>query len=81
MIYDGRNIAMAKCYNSIKHLLKKFPLISLTRKTNSRTHCKIQTETQSSESRADSCLYREHIWGLGGQRNSNIKESDQKASK
>lgn len=38
MIYDGRNTAMAKCYNSIKHLVKNFPLISFTGKTNSRTH-------------------------------------------
>lgn len=29
---------MAKCYNSIIHLLKKFPLINFTVKTNSRTH-------------------------------------------
>lgn len=58
MIYDGRNTAMAKCYNSIKHLVKKIPLISSTRKTNGAT-LPLNPKEWSHRSRADLCLYRE----------------------
>jgi len=62
MIYDGRNTAMAKCYNSIKHLVKKISFNKL--------HQKDKQQNSSTKSRQKCgytdlgwicCVYREHI--------------------